>query len=118
MEGCFDIAALAEAGILNGGATFGAHLAEEQLPRLKEAAGATGISRFRVWYDRDPAGRAGQDQALVLINGSGGLTADGFDWEAAFPSPVRGPVQIPDTLTDPGEFSGEQLRWLREQGVI
>jgi hypothetical protein len=55
---------------------------------------------------------------VALINGSGGLTADGFNWETAFPSPARGLVTIPETLTDPGEFSGEQLRWLREQGVI
>ena len=118
VEGCWDVAKLVEAGVLNAGATFGAHLDEEQLPRLRELAAATGVSRFRIWYDRDPAGRHGQQQAVALINAGGGLTAEGFDWEASFPSPVRGQVTIPETLADPAEFSGEQLKWLREQGVI
>ena len=91
---------------------------QDQLPRLRELAAASGVSRFQVWYDRDPAGRGGQERAVALINATDGLTAAGFDWEVAFPSPVRGPVKIPETLTDPGEFSGEQLSWLREQGVI
>jgi hypothetical protein len=118
VEGCFDVAQLEEAGVLNAGATFGAHLDEGQLPRLRELAAATGVSRFRIWYDRDPAGRHGQEQAVALINADGGLTAEGFDWEATFPSPLRGQLTIPETLADPGDFSGEQLKWLREHGVI
>ena len=118
VEGCCDVARLVEAGVLNAGATFGAHLDEGQLPRLRELAAASGVSRFQIWYDRDPAGRGGQERAVALINATSGLAAAGFDWEVAFPSPTRGPVKIPETLTDPGEFSGEQLRWLREQGVI
>ena len=69
-------------------------------------------------FDRDEAGRRGQEQAVALINSADGLAADGFDWEVSFPSPARGSVKIPETLTDPGEFSGEQLTWLRERGVI
>ena len=55
---------------------------------------------------------------MALINAGGGLTAEGFDWEASFPSPVRGQVTIPETLADPGEFSGEQLRWLRGSKIL
>ena len=118
VEGCFDVARLVEAGIRNVGATFGAHLDTGQLPRLAEVAAATGISRFRIFFDRDEAGAAGQQQAVALINAHSELTAAGFDWEAAFPSPARGSVKIPGTITDPGEFSREQLAWLRERGVI
>ena len=110
-EGCFDVAKLVEAGILNVGATFGAHLDEDQLPRLKLIAEATGVSDFLIWYDRDPAGAAGQEKAVALINASGDLTATGFDWEASLPSPGRGSEKIPETVMDPGEFTGEQLRF-------
>lgn len=118
VEGCFDVAKLVEAGIRNVGATFGAHLDEDQLPRLREVAATTGVSRFRVWYDRDPAGKAGQEKALALLNASGDLTGEGFDWEVAFPSPTRGSVKIPETYTDPGEFTVQQLSFLKERGIL
>jgi hypothetical protein len=124
VEGCFDAAKLIEAGILSAGATFGPHLDPEQLPRLKEIAAATGVGHFRVFYDRDKAGRAGQDKAIALINSVDNLTADGFDWEVTFPSPARGAVRIPDTLpdgaplSDPADLTVEQLRFLREQGAL
>lgn len=118
VEGCFDVAALVEAGIRNVGATFGAHLDEDQLPRLEQIAARIGVARFRIWYDRDKAGAQGQHKAVERINATGTMTAEGFDWEMAFPSPTRGAVQIPQSLTDPGEFTAEQLRFLRARGVI
>lgn len=118
VEGCFDVAKLVEAGILNVGATFGAHLDQDQLPRLRQIADTTGVRSFRVWYDRDQAGTRGQRQAIERINAAGDVSADGFDWNVAFPSPTRGYVQIPDTLNDPGEFSVEQLRFLRQRSCI
>lgn len=118
VEGCFDVAALIEAGILNVGATFGSHLDAGQLPRLEQIAQRTGVGKFRIWYDRDVAGIQGQHKAIERINATGTLTAEGFDWNAAFPSPTRGDVAIPPSLTDPGEFTAEQLRFLRERGVI
>ena len=118
VEGCFDVAQLVEAGILNAGASFGAHLDEHQLPRLYEIAAGTGVSHIRVWFDRDSAGRRGQEQALALINASGHLTASGFDWQVKFPSPTRGTVKLPETLGDPGDFTSEQLQFLRTQGLI
>ena len=118
VEGCFDVAQLVEAGILNAGASFGAHLDEHQLPRLSEIAAGTGVSHVRVWFDRDSAGRRGQEQALALINASGHLTASGFDWQVTFPSPVRGTVGLPEALKDPGDFTSEQLQFLRAQGLI
>lgn len=118
VEGCFDVARLVEAGVFNSGATFGAHLDEKQLPRLIELAQVKGVSHFRIFYDRDEAGRQGQQRAIERINMSGSLTASGFDWDTIFPSPVRGRVAIPKTITDPGEFSAEQLMFLRTQGLI
>ena len=118
VEGCFDVAKLVEAGILNAGACFGAHLDEKQLPRLADIAASTGVTHVRLWFDRDAAGQRGQAQALALINGSGVLTASGFDWQVAFPSPVRGSVSLPEDLKDPGDFSPEQLQFLRAQRLI
>jgi DNA primase len=118
VEGCFDVAKLVEAGILNAGACFGSHLDESQLPRLQQVAAGTGVGHFRVWFDRDAAGRRAQEQALALINGSGALSASGFDWDVSFPSPARGPVALPETLKDPGDFSAGQLGFLRAQGLI
>lgn len=118
VEGCFDVAKLVEAGILNVGATFGTHLDQDQLSRLRLIAERTGVRDFRVWYDRDKAGWQGQQKAVELIDATGELKADGFDWNVAFPSPTRGYVQIPDALKDPGEFSVGQLRFLREKQVV
>lgn len=118
VEGCFDVAKLVEAGILNVGATFGAHLDEDQLPRLRQIAERTGVQHFVVWYDRDRAGESGQQKAVTLINTTDDLSANGFDWEIGFDSPIRGRVCLPETLRDPGEFTPEQLRFLREQSLV
>jgi len=118
VEGGFDVARLVEAGILNVVASFGAHLDEDQLPRLRAIAKRTRVRQVRVWYDRDEAGGHGQQQAIERITRSGDLVADGFDWDVTFPSPARGEVGIPAALTDPGELSVEQLRFLRQQGLV
>jgi hypothetical protein len=85
---------------------------------LQEIAATIGVSHFRVWFDRDPAGAAGQAKAIALVNASGDLTATGFDWAVAFPSPARGRVPIPASVTDPGECSPEQLRFLRRKNQV
>ncbi len=35
---------------------------------------------------------------MALINGTGMLTASGFDWQVAFPCPVRGSVSLSENL--------------------
>jgi hypothetical protein len=55
---------------------------------------------------------------VALINGTGMLTASGFDWQVAFPCPVRGSVSLSENLKDPGDFSPEQLAFLRAQRLI
>ena len=48
---------------LNVVATFGAHLYENQLPRLKLIAQTLGVNAFLVWYDRGSAGVEGQKKS-------------------------------------------------------
>jgi hypothetical protein len=117
VEGPFDTAKLVEAGIRNVVATMGAHLAADQLPRLDLIARRLGVNRFRVWYDRDQAGERGTTEALALLSAHG-WRPDAFDWSMTFPSPKRGAVAMPETLTDPCDFSTDQLAWLRAQGAI
>jgi len=117
-EGCFDVAKLVEAGIRNTVATFGAHLAEEQIQRLKIIANRIGVWEFLLWYDRDRAGNEGQEKALEVLENEKTITATAFDWDISFPSPARGDVKIPEKIEDVCEFSVEQLRWLRTKELI
>lgn len=117
VEGCFDVAKLIEADIRNVIATFGSHLAEEQLPRLKLIKDQLGDVEFLVWFDRDKAGREGQEKALELLKEQG-ITASGFDWRTSFKSRNRGEVTIPDTIKDACDFSVEQLKWLRRKEIV
>lgn len=107
VEGCFDVAKLVEAGIYNVVATFGAHLDENQLPRVRLAAEVLGIDRFLVWYDRDKAGIEGQAAALALLKAFG-VQGTGFDWGVRLSS-LQSPVK------DACDFSVDQLRGLRDQ---
>jgi 5S rRNA maturation endonuclease (ribonuclease M5) len=117
-EGCFDVAKLVEAGIRNTVATFGAHLAEEQILRLKQIADRGGVREFLFWYDRDRAGKEGQEKAVEALEGEETIMAKAFDWEMSFPSPARGNVNIPERIGDVCEFSVDQLQWLRAKKII
>jgi 5S rRNA maturation endonuclease (ribonuclease M5) len=117
-EGCFDVAKLVEAGVRNAVATFGAYLAEEQILRLKQIADRVGVREFLFWYDRDRAGKEGQEKAVEALEGEETIMAKAFDWEMSFPSPARGDVKIPGNIGDVCEFSVDQLRWLRMRKVI
>jgi hypothetical protein len=121
VEGAFDVAKLCAAGIRNVVATFGAHLSEEQLPLFDRLADQLGIERFLVFYDRDQAGadpeKQGFEQASEVLLGRG-YEVQAFDWTKSFPTPRRGEVKIPATIGDPGDFTAEQLAWLRAQGEI
>jgi hypothetical protein len=107
VEGCFDVAKLVEAGIYNVVATFGAHLNESQLPRVRLVAETLGVDRFLVWYDRDKAGIEGQAAALELLKASE-VQGVGFDWGVRLSS-LQSPVK------DACDFSVDQLRGLRDQ---
>lgn len=116
VEGCFDVAKCVEGGIFNVIATFGAYLAEEQIPRLKFIAERLGITTFLVWYDRDAAGRDHQARAISLLT-SVGYKAIGFNWEQEFTSGQR-TVGFPPGIKDACDMSVAQLRWLRSKGII
>ena len=120
VEGCMDVARLIEAKLKNVVATFGSYLSPEQLQRLDLIAKETGIRRFLLCYDRDTAGHDGMEKALELMaqERRDQYQVEVFDWEMTFPSPARGEVQIPGEITDIGEFTPEQLQWLREKRVL
>lgn len=119
VEGPFDVAKLYAAGIRNVVATFGAHLSHAQIRRLDLIDEVVGVNRFLFFYDRDEAGTAGAEKALEAITASGlDLRAEVFDWNLSWESPTRGRLGIPSTITDPAEFSVEQLRWLRREGWL
>lgn len=117
VEGCFDVAKLIEADIKNVIATFGSHLCEEQLPRLELIKERLGDIEFFFWYDRDHAGREGQEKALELLSAKG-FKCGGFDWDISFRDRKRGEVKIPDSLQDACDLSVEQLFWLRDKKII
>jgi DNA primase len=106
LEGCFDVAKLVEAGIRNAVATFGAHLDDNQLPRLRLISEALGVDRFLVWYDRDKAGIEGQAAALRTLQ-TAGFEGLGFDWGVRLSS-----VQGLTAAKDACDFSVDQLRLL------
>ena len=121
VEGCFDVAKLRTAGIHNAVATFGAHLSQAQMSRLDLISELTGVDRFLIWYDRDQDGSAphgqGAVQAAELITRRG-YEVDVFDWNRCFSSPQRSSIPIPEPITDPAEFSVQQLQWLRYEGWV
>jgi len=121
VEGCFDLARLWSAGVKNVVASFGSHLSREQIPRFQLLSTELKIRRFLVWYDQDQNGAPphglGAKNAVTLLK-EFGFEADAFDWNRSFPSEKRGNVRIPETITDPAEFSVEQVRWLRQMKLI
>ena len=121
VEGCFDVAKLYAAGIRNVVATLGARMSPSQVDRLDLLSEITGFDRFLLWYDRDQDGATpngmGALHAAELLTARG-FEVEVFDWRRQFRSSGRGGVSIPAEITDPCEFSVEQLRWLRQKEVI
>jgi DNA primase len=110
VEGFFDAAKLIEAGCRNVGALMGAHMTAEQVQRLMWIHSRIRFPRILLFLDRDRAGRDGAQQALELLRGHGFETSV-FDWD-------RGSERIPDSIQDPADMSGEQLRSLHNDGII
>ena len=109
------------AGLWNVVATFGAHLSKEQVRHLDLLSELMGFDRFLVWFDRDQDGTSphglGAVQAAEMI-ARRGYEVEVFDWNRHFSSPQRPAIPIPEGITDPAEFSVEQLRWLRFEGWV
>lgn len=117
VEGCFDVASCIEAGVKNVVASFGTQVSDAQIAKLHTLKEVLQIPRILVWYDRDETGQSAQQQ-LVEALVADGIPAQGFDWRQTFSSSARKSVVLPDTLADPGDFSAQQLRWLRQNKVI
>lgn len=116
VEGCFDCAKVIEAGLFNVVATFGAYLAQDQLPKLQLLADHLRVKEFIVFYDRDRAGKEGQLNAISLLQNAG-FAASGFDWDRQFSNGQR-VASLPASIKDPCDFSVQQLLFLRKEGVI
>ncbi len=117
VEGCFDVAKLAEAGHVGVG-LFGAHLSEYQIPLLRLIAERTGVNRFRCMLDRDGAGIAGMKRAVTLLKREG-FIAESFNW--ALPSSARFPGKsftIPNQYKDVCDFEVHQIQWLYRNGFL
>ena len=117
VEGFFDVAKLVEAGCRNVGALMGAHISVEQIERLEWMRSRIGFSRIVLFLDRDQAGREGARRAAEqLLRHSFDVSV--FDWNRGLSGNGEGPGPIPGATQDPGDMTVEQLRSLREQGVI
>ena len=119
VEGCFDVAKLHAAGVENVVALLGSQASERQLELLELMTEKIGVSRLRLFLDRDDAGRAGTGAVReALQNAAPHLTVESFDWEQSWASAQRAEVRIPDSIADPCDFSVGQLQWLRSEGLI
>lgn len=117
VEGCFDVAKLRASGILNTVAVLGSHPSQRQIERLQELATLVQADYFRLFFDRDEAGKKGAQEGLAALHAAG-LRGSIFNWEQAWNSDRRTGIAIPSSITDPADFSVEQLRWLRQEGLI
>lgn len=117
VEGAFDVAKCIEAGLRNVVASFGARLLERQAEKLRETLTRLSAHHVRVFYDRDQAGQTATTEAVARLQDLG-VSATPFDWQQHFKSAGRPPIPIPETIQDPCDFSVEQLRWLREKGLV
>jgi hypothetical protein len=98
-------------------AVFGSHLSPQQVERLQELATLAQADYFRLFLDRDEAGKKGAQEGLAALHDAG-LRGNIFNWEQAWNSERRTGIAIPRTITDPADFTLEQLRWLRNEGLI
>lgn len=117
VEGAFDAAKCIEAGIQNVVASFGARLSERQAEKLRDTLTHLSASHVRVFYDRDQAGQSASTEAIARLQDLG-ITAMAFDWRQNFKSAERSHIPIPESIKDPCDFTVEQLRWLREKGLV
>jgi 5S rRNA maturation endonuclease (ribonuclease M5) len=118
VEGCFDVAKLIEAGIYNVVATFGAHLSEEQARRVKLIAERLGVKETTIWYDKDTAGRDGAKKALDLLKANECEASTFWGTRNSRAAKSSHVAKLPPLAKDPCDFSVEQLRDLREKGVV
>jgi DNA primase len=117
VEGFFDVAKLVEAGCRNVGALMGSSISAEQIERLVWIHSRVWFPHILLFLDRDRAGRDGARRVrekLHLHN----LPVTVFDWDQNMPCNGQASQIIPDSIQDPADMSVEQLRSLRDKGII
>jgi len=68
VEGCFDVAKLYEAGILNVASTLTANLSDKQIQIIKYINSKIKIPEIKIWFDNDEAGKNGTQNAIEKLN--------------------------------------------------
>ena len=117
VEGFFDVAALVSTDCLNAGALMGAHMAVEQVLRIKFLASHMDIGKINLFLNRDKAGSKGTRAAASMLTHHG-FIVNVFDWNRQFSRPGCPPVGIKPEIKDPADMSEIQLKYLRKQGMI
>jgi len=116
-EGPFDVAKAYEAGLRNVVVCFGSSLSEIQAKKLKMMCELCGCGKVALVFDRDNAGKKGAERASRLL-AEYNLKADTFNWGQEFQNAISPKVSIPNNIKDLGEFSANQLQWLRRNQKI
>jgi 5S rRNA maturation endonuclease (ribonuclease M5) len=117
VEGFFDVAKLLEAGCRNVGALMGTTISGEQIERLAWIRERVAFPHIVLFLDRDRAGREAMRQIRERL-GHRNLDVIVFDWDQQLSGNGQGPEPIPDSIQDPADMPVEQLRRLRNQGII
>lgn len=118
VEGCFDVAKLVEAKIYNAVATFGAHLSDEQVSRIKLAMDRLGIKEVVLWYDKDKAGKDGAAKAIELLQQHGIAASVVWGKRDSRLSQATDAPKLPPLSKDPCDLSVDELQALRAGQVI
>jgi transposase/5S rRNA maturation endonuclease (ribonuclease M5) len=117
VEGFFDVAKLVEAGCQNVGALMGSSISAEQIERLVWIRSLVRFPHILLFLDRDRAGWDGSikvKEKLLQHN----IPVTVFDWDQKVSCNGQPPQIIPDSIQDPADMSVEQLRSLRDKGII
>ena len=96
---------------------MGSSISVEQIERLVWIRSRVWFPHILLFLDRDCAGQDGARRVrekLYLHN----LPVTVFDWDQRMPGNGQTSQIIPDSIQDPADMSVEQLRSLRDKGII
>ena len=117
VEGFFDVAKFVAAGCRNVGALMGSSISTEQIQRLLWIRNRLQLPCILLLLDRDRAGQqaAGKIQQQLEHHK---LSVSVFDWHQKVSFNGQSPEPIPVSIQDPADMTVDQLRALRNQGII
>jgi len=96
---------------------MGAQITEPQVERIRFIDSVVKVPKIMMFLDRDAAGVSGTKKSIALLQ-KNGFEVGQFDWAQLFERADSVPVNIPVTIQDAGDMSLNQLRWLRQRGII